>query len=102
MLPGLGLLPGEKRPMMANVVRVTSHYNEVLYVSSGFPNRISTPFAAPKLIDNSEVEWQVQGQSLYLSPKSPEKPVGIAGICFGAAAMLMVFRFGKKPPENVK
>jgi conjugal transfer pilus assembly protein TraK len=77
MLPGLGLLPGEKRPMMANVVRVASHYNEVLYVSSGFPNRISTPFAAPKLIDNSEVEWQVQGQSLYLSPKSPEKPVGI-------------------------
>ena len=77
MLPGLGLLPGEKRPMMANVVRVSSHYNEVLYVSSGFPNRISTPFAAPKLIDNSEVEWQVQGQSLYLSPKTAEKPVGI-------------------------
>ena len=77
MLPGLGLLPGEKRPMMANVVRVTSHYNEVLYVSSAFPNRISTPFAAPKLIDNSEVEWQVQGQSLYLSPKSSDKPVGI-------------------------
>jgi conjugal transfer pilus assembly protein TraK len=77
MLPGLGLLPGEKRPMMANVVRVTSHYNEVLYVSAGFPNRISTPFAAPKLIDNSEVEWQVQGQSLYISPKSTEKPVGI-------------------------
>ena len=77
MLPGLGLLPGEKRPMMANVVRVTSHYNEVLYVSAGFPNRISTPFAAPKLIDNSEVEWQVQGQSLYISPKSAEKPVGI-------------------------
>lgn len=77
MLPGLGLLPGEKRPMMANVVRVASHYNEVLYVSAGFPNRISTPFAAPKLIDNSEVEWQVQGQSLYISPKSSEKPVGI-------------------------
>lgn len=77
MLPGLGLLPGDKRPMMANVVRVTSHYNEVLYVSAGFPNRISTPFAAPKLIDNSEVEWQVQGQSLYISPKSSEKPVGI-------------------------
>ena len=77
MLPGLGLLPGEKRPMMANVVRVTSHYNEVLYVSAGFPNRISTPFAAPKLIDNSEVEWQVQGQSLYISPKSSEKPVGL-------------------------
>ena len=50
MLPGLGPLPGEKRPMMANVVRVTSHYNEVLYVSAGFPNRISTPFAAPKTI----------------------------------------------------
>ena len=77
MLPGLGLLPGEKRPMMANVVRVTSHYNEVLYVSAGFPNRISTPFATPKLIDNSEVEWRVQGQSLYISPISSEKPVGI-------------------------
>jgi len=77
MLPGLGQLPGEKRPMMANVVRVTSHYNEVLFVSAGFPNRISTPFAAPKLIDNSEVEWQVQGQSLYISPKSSDKPVGI-------------------------
>ena len=27
---------------------------------------------------------------------------GIAGVCFGAAAMLMVFRFGKKQPEDVK
>ncbi len=27
---------------------------------------------------------------------------GIAGVCFGAAAMLMVFRFGKKQPDDVK
>jgi hypothetical protein len=27
---------------------------------------------------------------------------GIAGVCFGAAAMLMVFRFGKKQPKDVK
>jgi hypothetical protein len=27
---------------------------------------------------------------------------GIAGVCFGAAAMLMVFRFGRKQPEDVK
>ena len=27
---------------------------------------------------------------------------GIAGVCFGAAARLMVFRFGKKQPEDVK
>ncbi len=27
---------------------------------------------------------------------------GIAGVCFGLAGMLMIFRFGKKPPEDVK
>ena len=27
---------------------------------------------------------------------------GIAGFCFGLAGMLMIFRFGKKPAEDVK
>ncbi|MBI5330041.1 MAG: hypothetical protein HZB71_05450 [Betaproteobacteria bacterium] len=27
---------------------------------------------------------------------------GASGFCFGLAGMLMVFRFGKKPPEDVK
>ena len=40
---------------------------------------------------------------LTLPPGGDSKAVSaaISGVCFGAAAMLMVFRFGKKPPEDV-
>ena len=41
---------------------------------------------------------------LTMPPRGNSNTVSaeIAGVCFGAAAMLMFFRFGKKPPENVK
>jgi len=77
VLPGLGTLPGQPKPMMDNVVRYNSHRNEVLYISYAFPNRIATPFAVPKLIDNTQVEFQALGQSLYITPKSPDKPIGL-------------------------
>ena len=57
---------------------------------------------------NTQRDWIILGVLLMgiltMPPGGDSNAVsaGIAGICFGAAAMLMVFRFGKKPPENVK
>lgn len=76
ILPGIGSMPSEKKALTATVLQVSEQRNEIVHVSGAFPNRISTPFPAPKLIDNSEVEWQAQGQSLYISTLS-DKPVGL-------------------------
>nr|WP_158304645.1 type-F conjugative transfer system secretin TraK [Methylibium petroleiphilum] len=76
-LPGLGVMPGEKQLSRANVIRVQSDRNEIAYVSSSMANRISTPFDAPRVIDTQDVEYQTVGQSIYLLPKDPEKPVAL-------------------------
>ncbi len=58
---------------------------------------------------NTQRDWIILGVLLLVGiltmpPGGDSNAVsaGIAGVCFGAAAMLMVFRFGKKPPEKVK
>ena len=58
---------------------------------------------------NTQRDWIILGVLLLVGiltmpPGGDSNAVsaGIAGVCFGAAAMLMVFRFGKKLPENVK
>lgn len=76
-LPGLGVMPGEKQLARANVIRVQSDRNEIVYVSSSMANRISTPFDAPRVIDTQDVEHQTVGQSIYLLPKDAEKPVAL-------------------------
>ena len=76
-LPGLGLMPGNKEESRTQVVRVGTDRNEVVYVSSLLPNRISTPFAEPRSIDQQadDVEFSVVGQSLYATMKPTGKPV---------------------------
>jgi conjugal transfer pilus assembly protein TraK len=75
-LPGLGLMPGNKEESRTQVVRVGSDRNEIVYVSSLLPNRISTPFAEPRSIDQQEadVDFSTIGQSLYATMKTG-KPV---------------------------
>jgi hypothetical protein len=58
---------------------------------------------------NTRRDWIILGVLLAagiltLPPGGDASTVsaGIAGVCFGAAAMLMVFRFGRKQPEDVK
>jgi conjugal transfer pilus assembly protein TraK len=76
-LPGLGTLPGEKQLTRANVIRVQSDVNEVAYISSAMPNRIATPFEAPRVIDSSDFEHQEIGQSVYILPKDSERPIAL-------------------------
>ena len=58
---------------------------------------------------NTQRDWIILGVLLLVGiltmpPGGDSNTVSawIAGVCFGAAEMLMVFRFGKKPPEDVK
>ncbi len=60
-------------------------------------------------ISNTRRDWIILGMLLAAGiltlPSGGDASTvsaGIAGVCFGAAAMLMVFRFGKKQPEDVK
>jgi len=69
-LPGLGLMPGDKQATKANVVRVSSDRNEIIYVSADFPNRIATPYSDPKVIDDDKAVVKAVGQSVYVTPKS--------------------------------
>ncbi|TCV51517.1 type-F conjugative transfer system secretin TraK [Pseudomonas sp. 460] len=78
-LPGLGLMPGNKEEARTNVVRVGSDRNEVVYVSSILPNRISTPFAEPRSVDQqkNDVDISPVGQSLYVTMKPTGKSVAL-------------------------
>lgn len=78
-LPGLGVMPGTAAEMHSIVVRVSSDRNEVIYVSSTLPNRISTPFADPKTIDQqgNDVDLSTAGQSIYATMKGTGKPVAL-------------------------
>ncbi|PMV96452.1 MULTISPECIES: type-F conjugative transfer system secretin TraK [unclassified Pseudomonas] len=78
-LPGLGLMPGSKEELRTNVVRVGSDRNEIVYVSSVLPNRISTPFAEPRSVDQQkdDVDISPVGQSLYVTMKPTGKSVAL-------------------------
>lgn len=78
-LPGLGLMPGTKEELRTNVVRVGSDRNEIVYVSSVLPNRISTPFAEPRSVDQQpgDVDISPVGQSLYVTMKPTGKSVAL-------------------------
>ena len=65
--------------------------------------------AKNKVEKNTQRDWIILavllGAGILTMPPGGDSntvSAGIAGVCFGAAAMLMVFRFGKKPPEDVK
>ncbi|MGP4922247.1 MULTISPECIES: TraK domain-containing protein [Pseudomonas] len=78
-LPGLGVMPGSKEDSRTQVVRVGSDRNEVVYVSGLLPNRISTPFAEPRSIDQQTDDFEISpvGQSLYVTMKPTGKPVAL-------------------------
>lgn len=65
----------DNKALDANVVYVTNR-NEIVYVSSTFPNRISTPYANPKIIDQSNWEYEKVGQEIFVTPSGSE-PVQI-------------------------
>ncbi|MEC4720475.1 type-F conjugative transfer system secretin TraK [Noviherbaspirillum sp. CPCC 100848] len=69
-LPGLGMMPGDKQGQKAVSVRVSSDRNEIVYVSTDFTNRIATPFAAPKMIDQGDLNVDYVGQSVYVTVNS--------------------------------
>lgn len=76
-MPGLGVMPGDKQALKANVVRVGTDRTEIVNVSADYPNRIATPFAAPRAIDKSTAEITQEGQSLYVTLKDPNKAIAL-------------------------
>ncbi|MBG6083010.1 TraK domain-containing protein [Rubrivivax gelatinosus] len=78
LLPGVGLMPGPQELLRPQVVNARAGKTDTVYVSSSMPNRIATPFDAPRLVhDKKEVEYEVVGQSIYVIPINSDKPVGI-------------------------
>lgn len=75
-LPGIGTMPGDKQAQKAISVRVSSDRNEIVYISTDFPNRIATPFAAPKLVDQGDLDVAYLGQSVFVTAKS-NKPSAV-------------------------
>lgn len=67
-LPGLGEMPGRKDYFKPVVVRTDSNRTEIIDVAFEFQNRLSTPFADPKVIDQSKADIQKDGQSIYIKP----------------------------------
>jgi conjugal transfer pilus assembly protein TraK len=74
-LPGVGTIPGAKR-LGPNTVRVTENVVEEVMISMAFPNRISTPFVNPRVVDSSGSEITKDGGSVYIKPVNAS-PVAI-------------------------
>lgn len=82
-LPGLGTppvtrdgrqpLPREGKPI---IVRSQEGVTDFVYVSANFPNRIATPFSAPKIIDQTDTKFLTSGNSIYVTPRD-SKPIAI-------------------------
>lgn len=67
-LPGVGEIPGYKDYFKPVVIRASTTKTEVIDISNEFQNRISTPFAVPKVIDQSKSNIEKLGQSIYIKP----------------------------------
>lgn len=79
-LPGVGKLSGSPAVFNASVVHASVDRNEVVYVSSAYPNRFSTPFRHPMLVGAlpegyTEDTIKVVNSSMYFP--SVEKPLAI-------------------------
>lgn len=78
VLPLLGRPTMQEAARAQNVVHLGSGANEVIYVSSVMPNRISTPFANPVVVDNGDEDFshRVIGQDVYFT-WTKNAPLGI-------------------------
>lgn len=75
-LPGLGKMPGDDADMRIKSVRVGSDRNELVYISLGQLNKISTPFEQPQIIDSTGATLKAVGQDLFLRP-ADDKPLTV-------------------------
>lgn len=76
VLPKLGNTAGREPVLNQNVIRISGNDNEVVYVSYKMPNRISTPFTKPLIVDMSGSNFEVVGQDIFISPSKGD-PIGI-------------------------
>lgn len=79
-LPGVGKLSGSPAVFNASVIHVSAKRNEVVYVSSTYPNRFSTPFSHPMLVGAlpegyTDDTIKVVNSSMYFP--SVDKPLAI-------------------------
>lgn len=75
-LPTLGDTKGAPRLMTQNVIKLGDGRNEVVYASFRQPNRISTPFKKPAVVEVSGMQIQVIDQDIYVVAPEDE-PVGL-------------------------
>jgi conjugal transfer pilus assembly protein TraK len=75
-LPGLGKMPGETVDNKIKSVRVGSDRNEIIYISLGQLNKISTPYDNPQIIDSTEATLKAVGQDLFILP-SNDRPLTV-------------------------
>lgn len=75
-LPKLGATGGKAPVINQNVVRIVGNDNQPIYVSFKMPNRISTPFTKPAVVDMTGTNFQVFGQDVYVTPEKGG-PIGV-------------------------
>lgn len=76
VVPGLGHVFVDDKLTRSNVVHISRDGTEIALISSKFPNRISTPYEHPRIIDESTVTYTTDGSDIYLVDHV-EKPLAI-------------------------
>jgi len=72
-MPGVGnYFLSEKNATPQAVVPSGNDGTRIVSMSNVFPNRVATPFAAPRALDNTNTDIHQDGSSLYIFPKGTE------------------------------
>lgn len=72
-LPGIAAYTLDTRNALPlTVVSVGNEGTRMVMLSKVFPNRISTPFSAPRVIDSSNVDIKQDGSNIFVSPKTTD------------------------------
>lgn len=59
------------------VANLTPRVNEIIPISTGHPNRFTTPFENPRIRTTSSAQIEVSGRDMYISSRDEGRPIAL-------------------------
>lgn len=102
-LPGVGRVPGTVNAAKPIIVRAMNGVNNLVPLSTKYPNRIVTPFRKPEVVDDG-VETMIKGNSVYvkLDEINPRGVIFIHDADAPAGSVIQLTFIGRNiPPQTI-
>ena len=102
-LPGVGRVPGTVNAAKPIIVRAMNGVNNLVPLSTKYPNRIVTPFRKPEVVDDG-VETMIKGNSVYvkLDEANPRGVLFIHDADAPSGSVIQLTFIGRNiPPQTI-